>query len=320
MTVDVEEIGIGMGDHVVHFYEHEPDLARSVGRYLRDAVEADAVSIVIATEPHRRAFTAELETAGINPAKAGSDGTLVMLDATATMAAFMPDGRIDHDAFRQVVGSIVRRASASGSPVRVYGEMVALLWEEGHVPAAIEVEELWNELAREVEFSLVCAYRSEAVQGAELAEALQRVCHLHSSVLHAPIREDQQEQSSAAREVSAQFAAEPGAPREARHFVAAALRRCGHDESLVDDAQLVVSELATNAVRHAGSPFSVTTRVGESSVRVSVHDASRVEPTLRDDGPLVPSGRGVRLVAALSAKWGFELTADGKTVWAELSA
>jgi serine/threonine-protein kinase RsbW len=55
-------------------------------------------------------------------------------------------------------------------------------------------------------------------------------------------------------------------------------------------------------------------------VRLSVHDASQVEPTLRKDGPNVPSGRGVRLVAALSVDWGVELSADGKTVWAELAA
>ncbi|MGZ4173338.1 MAG: MEDS domain-containing protein [Solirubrobacteraceae bacterium] len=111
---------------------------------------------------HRRAFTAELETVGVDVAKTGREGTLVMRDATATMATFMPGGRIDRDAFRQVVGGILRQAGASGKPLRVHGEMVALLWEDGHVPAAIEVEELWNELAREVEFSLVCAYRRRA--------------------------------------------------------------------------------------------------------------------------------------------------------------
>ncbi len=318
MTVHVEDIGIGMGDHVVHFYEHEADLARSVGGYLRDAIDAAAVSIVIATEAHRRAFRAELDTTDVDSGKTGREGALIMLDAAETMVGFMPDGRVERGAFRDVVGAILRQAGASGKPLRVYGEMVALLWEAGHVPAAIEVEELWNELAREVEFSLLCAYRREAVQGAELAEALERVCHLHSSVLHPPIREH--EPSPAGREVSAQFAAEPSAPRAARRFVAAELRRSGHRESLVDDAQLVISELATNAVRHAGSPFSVTTRVEESGVRLSVHDASQVEPTLRKDGPNVPSGRGVRLVAALSVDWGVELSADGKTVWAELAA
>ena len=317
MAVDVEGIGIGMGDHVVQFYEHESDLVSLVGRCLSDAAEADAVSIVVATDAHRRAFAAELEAAGISPQDARRDGDLVMLDAAATMAAFMPDGRIERNVFRRVVGSIVRRAAASGRPVHVYGEMVALLWSNGHVPAAIEVEERWNELARELEFSLMCAYPLETVQGDEHAEALQRVCHLHSSVLPAPARG---RRHPAELEVSAEFAAQADAPRAARQFVAGALRRSGHDESLIDDAQLVVSELATNAIRHAGSAFSVTTRVGESSVRISLHDASSAEPRLRDEGPRAISGRGLTLIAALAAGWGAELTSEGKTVWAELAA
>jgi anti-sigma regulatory factor (Ser/Thr protein kinase) len=87
---------------------------------------------------------------------------------------------------------------------------------------------------------------------------------------------------------------------------------------MVDDAQLLVSELATNAVLHARSAFSVVARAEESGIRVSVRDASPVTPKLRDLSATAPSGRGLHLVAALSADWGVEVTADGKTVWAEL--
>jgi hypothetical protein len=242
-----------------------------VGRCLSDAAEADAVSIVVATDAHRRAFAAELGAAGISPEAARRDGNLVMLDAAATVATFMSDGPIERNVFRRVVGSIVRRAGASGRPVHVYGEMVALLWANGHVPAAIEVEEPWNELARELEFSLMCTYSSETVQGDEHAEALQRVCHLHSSVLPAPARN---RRHPAELEVSAQFVAQADAPRAARHFVAGALRRSGHDESLIDDAQLVVSELATKAI--ATPPRHSRSRPGSGN-RVCAHLGPRCE-------------------------------------------
>jgi anti-sigma regulatory factor (Ser/Thr protein kinase) len=86
----------------------------------------------------------------------------------------------------------------------------------------------------------------------------------------------------------------------------------------LDDARLLVTELATNAVVHAASPFSVVARAVDSGVRVSVSDTSPLRPTLRGDGSITSSGQGLRLLAALAADWGVEVTAHGKTVWAEL--
>jgi anti-sigma regulatory factor (Ser/Thr protein kinase) len=318
MAVELADIAVAPGEHVLQFYEDGLQLARTVGRYLSDAVRAGAVAIVIATEAHRRAFEAELEAAGIDPAKGCLDGTLILLDAAATMAAFMDEGQVNNDAFRRVIGSLVRQAGETGKPVRAYGEMVALLWEAGNVVAAIELEKSWNELSRELPFGLLCGYHSESVLGDELSEALQQVCHLHSSVLRAPTRENPDAPYPTGAEVSAQFAAERTAPRSARHFVVDTLGRWGYAGSVLDDAQLLVTELATNAVVHARSPFSVVARREGYAVRVSVRDACPVRPKLRDVGPPGTSGNGLRLVAALAADWGVELTADGKTVWAEL--
>jgi anti-sigma regulatory factor (Ser/Thr protein kinase) len=320
MAVEVADIAIDTGDHVVQFYEHESDLAQTVGRYLSDAVRTGAVGVVIATETHRRAFEAELIAAGIDLAEACREGTLISLDAAATMAAFMSDGRIDSAAFPEVIGSVVRQAGDTGRPVRAYGEMVALLWDAGNVLAAIELEELWNDLARELPFSLLCGYHSDIANQPEHAEALQRVCHLHSSVLGPPRPDDHAAPRSAVAEVSAEFSAERGAPRQARHFVTDILARWGHADAFVEDAQLLVTELATNAVVHARSSFSVVARAEDARVRLSVRDGSPVGPTLRDGGPMAVSGRGLRLVAALSTDWGVDVTGDGKTVWAELQS
>ena len=148
MAVELADIAVAPGDHVVQFYGDDSELAQTVGRYLRDAVQDGAVAIVIATEAHRRAFGAELEAAGVDLAKGCLDGTLILLDAAATMAAFMQEGQVDHDAFRRVIGSLVLQAGETGRPVRAYGEMVARLWEAGDVVAAIELEKSWNELSR----------------------------------------------------------------------------------------------------------------------------------------------------------------------------
>jgi hypothetical protein len=78
--------------------------------------------------------------------------------------------------------------------------------------------------------------------------------------------------------------------------------------------------LATNAIVHACSPFSVLAHVHDSGVRVSVSDNSPVRPAIRASDPLAVSGRGLQLVEALSSDWGVDVTPEGKTVWADLRA
>jgi anti-sigma regulatory factor (Ser/Thr protein kinase) len=319
MSAGTAEIELIRDDHVVHFYADGSDLEQTVLRHLvSDGGEA-AVGIVIATDEHRRGFEACLAGAGIDVSAAVGDGRLIWLDAAQTLQRIMPDGEIDAEAFHRVVGGVVRAAGEDGRPVRAYGEMVALLWAAGDVLAAIELEKLWNGLGRELRFSLLCAYHGESVAGDEHADALREVCHLHSSV-HSLEREvlEAQPRDVANLELSARFPLDLAAPRAARRFLADGLRGWGCDSVLLDDAQLVVSELAANAVLHARTAFSVVARWEEDGVLVSVDDSSPAMPILRNPGPATPTGRGLRLVALLARDWGVEATSPGKTVWARL--
>jgi anti-sigma regulatory factor (Ser/Thr protein kinase) len=305
---------VSAGEHVAVFYEHDYEVAQTVGSYLAASVHAGGVAIIIATDTHRAAFSAGLEAAGIDIAAAVEQGSLVSVDAAATMSQFIAGGRIDHGDFRRVVGGLVRPAAHAG-PVRAYGEMVALLWDAGNVIAAIELEELWNQLGRELEFSLLCGYHTASVSDPQHAEALQQVCHLHTSIL----RQDQPHAGVEPAEVWCRFPAEAAATQAARRFVADALRELEADGRVLEDAQLVVTELATNAVVHARSPFLVVVRVGHAAVRLTVHDNSRAQPRLRRNGRrAVSGGRGLHVVAARTREWGVEATADGRAVWAEL--
>jgi anti-sigma regulatory factor (Ser/Thr protein kinase) len=321
MAVEFEDIMVMTGDHVVQFYEHERQLGRAVGRYLTAAIEDGAVGLAIITEAHRRLLEAELESAGLDPETCRRDGSLILLDAAQTMSQFVDQGTVDPAGFQRVVGSVVRQATETGKPLRAFGEMVALLWEAGDVPAAIELERAWNELARELPFALVCVYRSESVQGDELAQPLLEVCFQHTAVLSAPHDRHARaahDEAAGVDDISARFPAAGDSPRRARHFVGAALERWDRGASLLEDAQLVVTELATNAVVHAGAGFSVDVRQQGDRIRLAVHDASPARPILRDPDPLATSGRGLRIVAALAADWGVLPDPGGKTVWAEL--
>ena len=73
-------------------------------------------------------------------------------------------------------------AEAFAATVRGFGEMVALLWDAGQLDAAIELEAMWNEMASQFSFSLLCAYPQAATSGEEHSDALAHVCDAHTQI------------------------------------------------------------------------------------------------------------------------------------------
>jgi hypothetical protein len=312
VAVEADDTALDRRAHEVQFYDRDEDLAEAVGRYLVDPLSSGAVAIVIATDAHHRAFDAELAAAGLDPAHLRRSGAITALDASTTLAEFMPEGRVDRALFQRVIGSTVRAAVQTGRLVVAYGEMVALLWDRGDVPAAIELEKLWNELRDLAPFTLLCGYSSASVSGRKHTEALEQVCHLHTAVHHPPL--------PTARSVERTLRIDPdfGAPAAARRLVADTIGEWRRHSELLEDAMLVASEMASNVVKHAGTPFSVTVRCHRSGVRISAQDASAAQPIVRDPGPEALSGRGLRLIGDIAEGWGIEWTEAGKTVWAHL--
>jgi len=117
--------------------------------------------------------------------------------------------------------------------------------------------------------------------------------------------------------VELQLAAEPVAASRARRFVLDVLHQRGA-ESLSEVAELLVSELVTNALLHARSAMTVRVSEDPKRVRVEVTDASPVVPHRSGYGAEATTGRGLELVDALSSRWGAALRAPGKVVWFEL--
>ena len=118
---------------------------------------------------------------------------------------------------------------------------------------------------------------------------------------------------------AAKFAAEPTSVRQARSWVLQRLLDHGLVH-LVDDLQLVVSELATNAMVHAETPFLVTLSASEEAVRLEVLDGAQSGPVRVSAQVLETNGRGVSIVDTLSRAWGVNGDASGgKSVWAEFN-
>ncbi|HSV67955.1 MAG TPA: MEDS domain-containing protein [Mycobacteriales bacterium] len=308
-------------DHVVNFYDGEEDLVAELARYVAEGLRQGEAVVVVATQAHRDAVTAGLARYGTDGERAQETGHYRCLDAAETLAAFMVEGEPERSQFRTVVGELVARAAEGGRPVRAFGEMVALLCADGNFSGAIQLEGLWNELGRDYPFSLYCAYPIAVLAGPGDLTAARQVCDRHSTIL-GPLsytaRAARAPAIDGTAERSEMFVPVPTAVHAVRRFLSDTLAAWGEDD-LVADAALIGSELASNAVQHAGSPFRASIQRSDSVVRIAVHDLCSVLPVRLDHIPDRSGGRGVALVAGLSRRWGSDVVPDGKVVWSELA-
>jgi anti-sigma regulatory factor (Ser/Thr protein kinase) len=118
--------------------------------------------------------------------------------------------------------------------------------------------------------------------------------------------------------VRTELPADESAPAQARALVREAFCPL-HAGGLFDDAELLVSEVVTNAARHGAPPITVEIGCeGEAGLVVRVSDDGTAAPVRRTPGWDEEGGRGVALVDVISDAWGVEPTAAGKQVWFRL--
>lgn len=169
-------------EHFVEFYETTAFLIGTVADFLVPALRAGDSAIVVATPDHRAAFAAAISAEHVDLDAATREGRYQALDAAEVLAMFMDDGAPDPVRFEEVAGSLLDRAMAGGRRVKVYGEMVALLWADGDVRSTIALEDLWNDLAVAREFALLCAYPMQDFDDTTRA-AFKHICTQHSDVV-----------------------------------------------------------------------------------------------------------------------------------------
>ena len=170
-------------DHLVEFYETEAFLVDTVAGFLVPALRDGDAAIIVATPAHRHAFEKALEEAGLDVDAIAREGRYAAFDARDVLARFMVGGTPDPSRFAETIGAVMNRVGEGGRQIRVYGEMVALLWDDGNVAAALELEDLWNDLAATRAFVLLCAYPMSAFDDPASAQAFKRICTQHTSVI-----------------------------------------------------------------------------------------------------------------------------------------
>lgn len=170
-------------EHVVAFYEDEGFLGWSVTDFLLEGLRRGETVYIIATAEHRQAFAAGLAAAGIDVARGRREGQYIELDAPERLASLRSNGALDTAAVRRQVDDWLARAAAEGRRIRIYGEMVALLWEAGDLDLALELEELWEELTAGVAMPVLCGYPMRGFDTPETTALFHAVCDRHTGVM-----------------------------------------------------------------------------------------------------------------------------------------
>jgi signal transduction histidine kinase len=170
-------------EHFVQFCETDAFLVKSVSKFISAGLTKGDACLVLATQPHRESIEEHLKAEGWAITAARARGKYVSMDAAATLSQIMVDGSIDPERFHKIIGDIIKQAAKGSRNVRVFGELVALLWADGNRAAAIRLEELWNDLSRRHSFSLFCAYPMGGFDGEAHTMEFAEICKQHGRVI-----------------------------------------------------------------------------------------------------------------------------------------
>jgi len=171
--------------HEALFYSSDSALLAGFARFISSALKSHHAVIVLATRSHRESLVQGLAGEGFDVDGAIQRGMYISLDAAEMLSTIMVNSSPDRLRFFEglcgLIESIAKAAKTEHPHVAICGECVGILWAEGNVNAAIQLEEVGNDLAQSYDVEIMCAYPLSSFHQ-EHAEAYERICAEHTAV------------------------------------------------------------------------------------------------------------------------------------------
>jgi hypothetical protein len=168
-------------DHCVQIYEDDETFLDALEGFAAGGIRQGEAIILIATPQHLTSLESRLTRNGFDLQSAIKRDQFIALDARGSLERFMIDGWPNDELFSQFVNELLVRAKANHRRVRAFGEMVALMWADGHCGATVRLEHLWSRLCTQESFSLFCAYPKTGFTESA-PDAIRAVCAAHSKL------------------------------------------------------------------------------------------------------------------------------------------
>lgn len=180
------------GRHFAQFHRLTEDQDRRRDTLTESAIafveaglrRGDSILVIAEADQQNRMF--EGLAGEFRPQWRRDPGQLTILDARETTAPCLAAGLPEWTPFRNTLAPVLSRLQASGRGTRVYSEMTNVLWAEGHTEAAIRLEDFWNVMAADYEFSLYCGYTMDTHSEHSYAAPLEELGRTHSDILSTP--------------------------------------------------------------------------------------------------------------------------------------
>jgi hypothetical protein len=169
-------------EHVAAFFERPSFLIHTAATFLLDGLRRGEFVVVVATAAHRDAFAEAIEDAGFGLERARADGRYLEVDADRTLATLRTDDGLDERRLLRGLGTWMAQATRCSRPARLYGEMVALLWAQGALDLATELEVRWERLTARFSLPVLCGWPMGGFVSDETAERFPAICAHHTGV------------------------------------------------------------------------------------------------------------------------------------------
>ena len=170
--------------HEVEFYPDDAAFVVGFTRFIEATLESGSAVIVIATASHRKSLLQRLREHGVDIVAAVEQGRYVPVDVAETLATFMVNDQPDPARLLKAASNLIAAARASiGDRFRIAacGECAPTLWEQGKADAAVEVEQLWDEIAKSYDVDILCGYVLNSFQREQESDIYERICAEHSA-------------------------------------------------------------------------------------------------------------------------------------------
>jgi hypothetical protein len=240
--------GFLLPPHAVQFYEDEDSLLEALDDFVWDGLDVGDGVVAVARPPILAQLEQRLSGARAEMEAARARGQYVTLDADEVLEQILRDGRPDEALFQEVVGGLVTRVKTRFPCVRLFGEMVAILWEQGKAGEAIQLEALWNGLVKREHITLRCAYPLRLFDRAMHARPFATICDQHPHVLPAesyPLTGEPEQQLKVIAQLQQKARALEGEVRIRRQAEEALARQAARMESAKAEVGQILDAMRT---------------------------------------------------------------------------
>jgi len=177
---------LGIRSHEAHFYSDATSRVNGFAGFIETALQTGAAVIVVTTQLHGNILLQQLEAKGVACSAAIEQGRYIPVDAAKLLSALLVNDQIDPVRFQKVTGDLFAMAAKAmnGQQLRIAacGEAPSILSEQGKADAAVQLEQLWDGLAKTRNVDVHCGYLAQTFHQVPHSPLYERLCAAHSAV------------------------------------------------------------------------------------------------------------------------------------------